>query len=140
MLNPVLASVLASEPSTAALGASWWQTLGGLAAVFALLLVCLKLLSRFNGRRGTGAARLLDVWHLAPRREIQVLRVGDEVSLVYRHDNAMVLLKQQNLADYEREHGRAPTVSGSTPTTGTWRERLRQILPSRQAAAPARQR
>ena len=83
-------------------GVSLWQTLGGLLAVFGLLMVSLKLLGKLNRRGGAGQADVLTVWPLGPKREIQVLRLGDEVHYIYRHESAMVLLKNGPLADYQR--------------------------------------
>ena len=83
-------------------GASWWQTVGGMLLVFGLLMVSLKYLSRFNKRRGGAEADLKAVWNLGPKREIQVLRLGDAVHYIYRHDAAMVLLKNEPLAEFER--------------------------------------
>ncbi len=93
-------------------GATWWQTMGGLAAVFGLLMLSLKLLGKWNRRQGSAEASLVTVWPLGPRREIQVLRLGDEVHFIYRHENAMVLLKQQPLADFEAQRQAAGTVDG----------------------------
>lgn len=90
-------------------GGTWWRTMGGLAIVFGLLFLCLKLLARYGKRAGSAQARVLTVWHLGPRREIQVLRLGDDVSYVYRHENAMVMLKQESWDAYRREHGEAAT-------------------------------
>ena len=53
-------------------------------AVLALLVVFLKLLGRINRRMGGEEAGLEKVWPLGPRREIQVLRLGDEVHYIYR--------------------------------------------------------
>lgn len=83
---------------------NWWQSLGGLVAVLALLVLFLKLLGRINRRMGGEEAGLEKVWPLGPRREIQVLRLGDEVHYIYRHDGAMVLLRKQSHADFQREH------------------------------------
>ena len=103
------AAFIQSFPATAASGAyavdtgmSWWQTLGGLVFVFGLLLVCLKLLGRLNRRSGAAETSLLTVWHLGPKREVQVLRLGDQVHYVYRHDGAMVTLRTEDLVDFER--------------------------------------
>jgi flagellar biogenesis protein FliO len=97
-------------------GPAWWQTVGGMLVVFGLLVVCLRLLARFNRRGGAGQASLLAVWHLGPRREIQVLRLADEVHYVYRHDGAMVLLKQESWAEWQRSRPAAETAK--TPETG----------------------
>ncbi len=83
-------------------GMSWWQTIGGLVAVFGLLVVFLKLLGKWNRRSGAAETSLLTVWHLGPKREIQVLRLGDQVHYVYRHDGAMVTLRTEALIDFER--------------------------------------
>jgi len=103
------AAILLSVPATVAGGPyaadggmSWWQTIGGLVAVFGLLLVFLKLLGKWNGRSGGSETSLLTVWHMGPKREVQVLRLGDQVHYVYRHDGAMVTLRTEALADFER--------------------------------------
>lgn len=83
-------------------GVSWWQTIGGLLVVFGLLMVSLKFLGRLNKKRGDGSANMLTVWPLGPKREIQVLRLGDDVHYIYRHESAMVLLKQEPLAEFEQ--------------------------------------
>jgi hypothetical protein len=79
---------------------SWWQTVGGSLVVFVLLLLCLRLLSRWYRPGRHGQASLLAVWSLGPRREIQILRLQDDVHYIYRHENALVLLKRQAHADY----------------------------------------
>jgi hypothetical protein len=109
MITQVL-SLAAAEPTfdLSGGGVSWWQTLGGLLAVFGLLMVCLKLLGKVNRRVGAAEASLLTVWPLGPKREIQVLRLADDVHYIYRHENAMVLLKQEPLADYERARRNEP--------------------------------
>jgi len=93
---------LASAGPLSGSGFSLWQTLGGLVAVFALLLLSLRLLGRFNQRRQHDQSALLTVWNLGPRREIQVLKLQDQVHYIYRHDGAMVLLKQDSLEDWQR--------------------------------------
>ena len=102
------AAFLLSVPATLAggtyaadSGISWWQTIGGLVAVFGLLLVSLKFLGKWNRRSGGAETSLLTVWHLGPKREIQVLRLGDQVHYVYRHDGAMVTLRTEALIDFE---------------------------------------
>ncbi len=85
-------------------GTSWWQTMGGLLVVFGLLFLTLKLLGKINNNRsGSHKASILAVWNLGPKREIQVLQLGDEVHYIYRHDGAMVPLKMQAVADWENE-------------------------------------
>ena len=103
------AAFLLSVPATLAGGSyaadggmSWWQTIGGLVAVFGLLLVFLKILGKWNRRTGGAETSLLTVWHMGPKREVQVLRLGDQVHYVYRHDGAMVTLRSEALVDFER--------------------------------------
>ena len=113
LLSAVMTSSIAmlatvnAESTFGSAGASWWQTVGGLMAVFGLLMVSLKFLGKFNRRRGGGEANVLTVWHLGPKREIQVPRLGDEAHYIYRFENAMVLLKQEPLADFERTRAQA---------------------------------
>jgi len=110
--------MIAAVTTTSALGGggiSWWQTAGGFVAVFGLLLLCLKLLSKVNkGSRESDSARILTVWNLGPKREIQVLRLGDDVHYIYRHDNAMVLLQQTSYAAFEEAQCRTGEANGST--------------------------
>ena len=82
-------------------GISWWQTLGGLVTVFGLLILSLKLLSKWNRRAGGAETSLLTVWHMGPKREIQLLRLGDQVHYIYRHDGAMVVLRAEPLVEFE---------------------------------------
>ena len=90
--TPFLATAFSEGASV-----SWWQSLGGLMAVLALLVVFLKLLGRVNRRMSGDQASVVKVWPLGPRREIQVLRLGEEVHFIYRHDGAMVLLRRARL-------------------------------------------
>jgi hypothetical protein len=113
----IFSAILLSVPATLAEGAfaadagiSWWQTVGGLVAVFGLLLLFLKLLGKWNRRSGGADTSLMTVWHLGPKREIQVLRLGDEVHYVYRHDGAMVTLRSEPLVDFE--HSRSNAAAG----------------------------
>jgi len=78
-----------------------WQSLGGLVVVFGLLILSLKLMGRFNRRNQSAETQLLAVWHIGQRREIQVLRLGVDVHYIYRHDGAMVLLKQESIAEWD---------------------------------------
>lgn len=87
-------------------GFNLWQSLGGLTLVFGLLVVSLKFLGKWNRRHGGGESQLLTVWHLGPKREIQVLRLGQEVHYIYRHEGAMVLLKQESIQEWERQKSR----------------------------------
>jgi len=126
----VLASVT-PESNFSAGGPSWWQTAGGLLLVFGLLVLCLKYLGRFNRKRAEHQADLKAVWRLGPKREIQVLRLGDEVHYIYRHDTAMVLLKNEPLADFERLQQKSPESAGSQG----WQRFFPQGLPLNPGAA-----
>ncbi len=95
-------------------GMSWWQTVGGLVAVFGLLLLSLKLLGKWNRRSGGSHSSLLTVWHLGPKREIQVLRLGDQVHYIYRHDGSMVVLQTEPLVDFESKRA-APVLKSDDP-------------------------
>jgi flagellar biogenesis protein FliO len=75
-------------------GPSYWQVGAALAAVLGLVVVALKALQRLQGGGDQDAeVRLLSVRRLGPRRELQRLRVGDRVHTIYRHDGAMVVLR-----------------------------------------------
>jgi len=106
-------------------GMSWWQTLGGLVAVFGLLLLSLKLLGKWNRRSSGSDSSLLTVWHLGPKREIQVLRLGDLVHYIYRHDGSMVILQTEPLEEFESK--RADLSTG--PARTNWRESISRSLP-----------
>lgn len=112
---PILATAEAG-PTFATGGNPWWQTLGGLLVVFGLLILALKFLGKWNRRQGGGQAQVLTVWPLGPKREIQVLRLGDDVHYIYRHDNAMVLLKQEDFASYEADRQAGESLAG--PSAG----------------------
>lgn len=81
-------------------GFAWWQALGGTLAVFALLILVLRLLGRWQGQVGRGAASLLAVLPLGHRREIQVLRLKGEVHYIYRHEGALLLLDRESYDSY----------------------------------------
>jgi flagellar biogenesis protein FliO len=107
-------------------GVSWWQTLGGLIAVFGLLVISLRLLRRFQRRQGGDRAGLVAAWSLGPKREIQVLRLGETVHYVYRHDGAMVVLEQEPLADWQTRAAANPAPPG--PDDHSARPGLRTFL------------
>ena len=89
------------DVGTMAQGPSYWQVGAALVAVLGLLVVALKFLQRWQGDRAQGGdVRLLSVRRLGPRRELQVLRVGEQVHTIYRHDSAMVLLDTESHADH----------------------------------------
>lgn len=83
-----------------------WSALGAMAAVFALLLLGLRALRRWQPAacRKT-AVTLLAVRRLGPRREVQELRVGDLVHTLYRQDGAMVLLRSEPWSERAVEAG-----------------------------------
>ena len=81
-------------------GPSWWQAVGALAAVLALLLISMRLLSRWHRPAGRNEAALITVWPLGPRREIQLVRLRDEVHYIYRHEGGLVVLSRQPWDSY----------------------------------------
>lgn len=77
---------------TAADGLAWFKLVGGLVAVFTLLLLFLKLVGRLQGARPGATAAIVAVHAVGPRRAVELLRCGDEVFTLYRHDQSVVLL------------------------------------------------
>lgn len=105
-------------------GFSWWQTAGGLLLVFGLLVVFLKLLGRLHRQASHGRAEILSVWNLGPRREIQILRLDDEVHTIYRHDGAMVPLKREPLAAWQ-----AAAQTSERAPQAAWSDLVGRFLP-----------
>jgi len=104
---------------------SFWQVGLALVAVLGLLLVVLKFLQRLQtGSSQETAVRLLSVRRLGPRRELQILQVGDSVHTLYRHDGAMVVLDTQPLSA-TGDAGKPAT--GATPPSGSL-PRLRALI------------
>jgi flagellar biogenesis protein FliO len=116
-------------------GVPWWQVVGGLAAVFGLLIVFLKFLGRLPQAGGNARAGLLAVWMVGPRREVQVLRLQDEVHYLYRHDNAIVHLRSEPLAAWQANRNQA-----DPPREGGLAARLRDLLRSGRLSFPPRSR
>ena len=98
-------------------GMSWWQTVGGLVMVFGLLILFLKLLGKWNRRSGGSESSLLAVWHLGPKREIQVLRLSERVHYIYRHDGSMVILQTEPLVEFESKRTE-PSLKTENPRVG----------------------
>ncbi len=132
----ILAAVTA-DTTFGGSGISWWQTVGGLLAVFGLLMVSLKFLGKLNRRSGGAEANVLTVWPLGPKREIQVLRLGDDVHYIYRHENAMVLLKQESLADFEATRAAAATDDEPQGLKRFFPNGLPFTMPAAKSAVPA---
>lgn len=102
-------------------GPSWWQAVGALVAVLALLLICLRLLSRWQRPPGRDEAALVAVWPLGPRREIQIVRLRDEVHYVYRHEGGLVVLDRESWDRY-----RTAKVT-ARPASGPWQRLLHTV-------------
>jgi len=83
---------------------SWWQAIGATLVVFTLMLLCLRLLGRLQSLQKHHEAALLQVWPLGPRREIQVVRLHEDVHYVYRHENGLVVLKREDHAAFAAAH------------------------------------
>jgi hypothetical protein len=123
---PFCAAAVAQNLAAAGDG-GWWRAAGGLALVFGLLLVCLRLLRRWPRPRGAEAARLEAIWPLGPRREIHLVRLGDEIHYVYRNEQGLVLLRHEPWVDYRAAHAAKP-VDSPRPA---WLKLLRSLWPSR---------
>lgn len=90
------------EAGTLGSGPSYWQVGAALVAVLGLLIVVLKFLQRWQRTDGAGGdVRLVSVRRLGPRRELQILQVGDEVHTLYRQESAMVVLKTESRIQHE---------------------------------------
>lgn len=83
---------------------SIWQAIGGMAVVFGLLLLFLKLLGKLNRRGASNDTAVVAVWPLGPKREIQVLRLGEMVHYIYRHEGSMVVLKEETHEEFLASH------------------------------------
>jgi len=119
-----LQQAAAPAATIAETGFGWWRALGGTLAVFALLVLFLRLLSRWQtGAPRRGQAALLAVLPLGARREIEVLRLGARVHYVYRRDGALVLLGDDAIADWEV----AVTASPEPAAPGAFARLARRI-------------
>jgi hypothetical protein len=106
-------------------GPDLWQVGGALVAVLALLVVALKGLQRLQAAGGGDeTVRMLSVRRLGPRRELQRLRVGDEVHTIYRHDGAMVVLGREPWTPSATPTGEGQAARADTP----WRAPLRALV------------
>lgn len=76
------------------LGTSVWRLLGAFLLVTGILLVTLRLLTRWQAGRGPADMRLLGVSSLGPKRQVERLRYKDEELVIYRSENAMLLLER----------------------------------------------
>ena len=115
-------------------GLGWWRAVGGTLAVFALLVLCLRLLSRWQLRAPRNQrAALLAVLPLGPRREVEVLRLGERVHYVYRREGALVTLGEGALADWQAG---APAAAGAAGAAPGWLARLLGTSRARDERAP----
>jgi len=104
-------------------GPAAWQVFAALAGVLALLVLFLRGLQRWQpGQRQDARVRLLSVQRLGPRRELQVLRVGDEVHTLYRQEGAMVVLGSRSWDSWSavQDTVAAPAIN--------WKPRLRALV------------
>ncbi len=127
----------AAGASSAGGGASWWQTAAAMLAVFALLVLFLRLLGRLSPAAQGREAALLAVHPLGARREIQVLRFKDQVHYIYRHEGAMLALAREPYAEWSAQQGRGPTGGGGRAgRLSRWRDLLRAPGAAAAAGAP----
>lgn len=99
---------------------SFWQVLAALMLVLGLLLLALRMLRRFGGRPGAEeSVRMIRVQRLGPKRELQILRVDDDVFTIYRQDGALAVLKREPAA-IETE----PAAVASPPVVAALGRRL----------------
>ncbi|MFO7653889.1 MAG: flagellar biosynthetic protein FliO [Candidatus Krumholzibacteriia bacterium] len=150
-LSAVLAVVGAApaavdHPAAALLdtaGGGWWRAMAGMAVVFGLLVICLRLLRRWPGARGSGAARVEAIWPLGPRREIHVVRLGDEIHYVYRNEQGLALLRREPWEAYRaaRPVETGPTgrpVAGARSLLASWLRRASEFRAAAAASSPRR--
>jgi len=98
-------------------GPPWWQVIGGFLLVAGLLLLTMRLLSRWQTRSGGGKMSVLSVTSLGPRRTMECLRYGEEVLVVYRSEGAMILVERKPLDQLE---------SAKTKVEAPWWQRLKR--------------
>jgi len=117
---------------------SFWQVGAAMVTVLALLILALKFLGRLqNGRGAQDSVRLLKVRRLGPKRDLETLRVDDEVFTIYRHDGGMVLLRRESHVDYvERE----PVVTPDTAVAGLGRKLMAMAASAGGSSRPAEDR
>ncbi len=113
---------------------SVWQALGGMAVVFGLLLLFMKLLGKLNRRGGASETSVVAVWHLGPKREIQVLRLGEMVHYIYRHEGSMVVLREESYQDFLMAH---KNDNPGESTLVPWKKMLGDRVPFLKAQSTA---
>ena len=101
-------------------GFSWWQAIGATLLVLALLVLLLKLLQRLQRPSAAGPASVETIMPLGPRREIEVIRLGDRVHYVYRREGALAVLREESLEDFRAS---APEAPADAPWRG-WLNRI----------------
>ena len=101
---------------------SFWQVAAALVAVLGLLVLALKALRRLQPHGAGDHARLLQVRRLGPKRDLEVLRVDDEVYTIYRHDGGLVLLRREACARWDaRQAGSPGGARGACPRSASAR-------------------
>ena len=125
----------AAAPAWGGGGLPWWQAAGALLAVFALLILVLRLLGRWQAGGRRRDVRLLSVVALGRGRELQILRLRDQVHYVYRQDGGLVLLESESYAAYR--DAAPPVEAAAAPRLGAVWRRTASLLtggPDRAAA------
>ena len=95
-------------------GTPWWRLIGSFLLVAGVLVLCLKLLARWQVGRAPGEFRLLEVSPLGPKRTVERLRYRDEELIIYRSEGAMLLVDRRAAPPGDAAgEGAAPTALGS---------------------------
>jgi hypothetical protein len=137
----ILGSTTGSAWSTG--GFSWWQAAGGVLVVFALLGVTMRFLGRWTHGAQDGRASLLAVIPLGHRRDLQVLRLKDEVHYIYRQEGALLLLGKESFADYQATAPQQDSAAGKPwrrligrTAAAAWRQASHPEVPAAPASPP----
>jgi hypothetical protein len=137
MTEPTTRLLATAVPALEASGGDgWWRAILGTVVVFALLILCLRLLRRWPGAGGHASARVEAVWPLGPRREIHIVRLGDQVHYVYRNEQGLVLLREEPWETYRAAGHDRLRPEGGFPRS--LRDLWRRVEATRHAPGPAR--
>jgi hypothetical protein len=108
-------------------GISIWQSAGAVLIVFALLVMVLRFLGRWQQRSGQDQTSLLRVVPLGHRRELHVLRLKDHVHYVYRQEGALLHLEREPYETYLAGNPASSPVAGTAAARRPWRRGADQL-------------